>query len=113
MAAVIQFPISPESLRPADVAALRALAPFLAGAWSVEVDTCDDGDLVACLVPAWADGLASVTVWRVRHQIVVTDMRAATGTGDAQEFRDISAAVEHMASILGTNPSRERHLVPA
>ena len=106
-------PISPDSLRPADVAALRALAPSLAGVWSVEVDACDDGDLVACLVPAWADGLASVTVWRVNHRVVVTDMRGASGMGDGRTFGDMPAALEHMASLLGTKPIRMRPTAPA
>ena len=105
MAAVIQFPISPDSLRPADVAALRALVPSLAGAWSVEVDDCGDGDLVACLIPVWADGLASVTVWRVNHRVVTTDMRGG-GMGHARTFRDMPAALEHRARLLGTKATR-------
>ena len=111
-APAIRPPISPDSLRPTDVAALRALAPSLAGAWSVEVDACDDGDLVACLVPAWADGLASVTVWRVNYRVVVTDVRGG-GMGDARTFGDMPAALEHMASLLGTKPIRMRPTAPA
>ena len=103
-APAIRPPISPDSLRPTDVAALRALVPSLAGSWSLEVDACDDGDLVACLVPAWADGLASVTIWRVNHQVAVTDMRGG-GMGERHDFRDMATAVEHMAGLLGTKPA--------
>lgn len=107
-ATILRFPVRPDSLRPDDVAALRALVPSLAGSWSVEVDDCGDGDLVACLVPAWASGLASVTVWRVNHQVVVTDMREACGSDRRRDFRDMAAAIEHMAGILGTKPARVR-----
>jgi hypothetical protein len=43
-AELLEFPFRPYSLNTADVAALQALAPMLAGAWTCEALVNDDGD---------------------------------------------------------------------